>query len=1801
MRHRINEFIADTIRRLASTRVVEFVDGSEQKVSGIDFIGLASELTIPEWNDETRLFSTSEHAAGKDSLSPEEMFLASSESGVYCLNGIVRWLLEENMLRSEGPFLENVKSLTRRIVSMRFGELEGESWRKESERWLCFRELVIKIVIEEIDPTDLQFLQNGCLALAFDLLEARTQIEQPADLHFVEPESKGKSESGVETSSSNASDSLRTSLPSTQSTLPSDSSSEYAASLQDDMSREGDQIELEIEDPSSTVLNFTFSDQSSPQNRQKLNLMRRQWISDTSSPPIVIDRTSSLPSSSLLVTNTPLSHNPIILTEPINEDAFLNDDSEVINTLENLIFTFKETNSFSTFPLIPTLFTHLAFLLNSDNSTLRAQSYMLLSLLFSSPTHAPLLRHTRKAIRDSVSDLTMESKLAFSTIPLPNQLDPSLIPHDEPSKNAAVQQFLEFGEQISAIAPIAAPKSLDEIPQFLSEIGRMTKNDFAPLTAMVKNLDGPLSEVEQALPFLPPQFRAQIVNNVMITCVTQKLSFPSTMTNFYVSQSDPFLDQVICGLRAVFPQQLPLIFKKSFPGDVLLERAVRSTFTDVNLMTLTMATVAVNYFLPEPHLKKIHPLLLRGFHVSYLSFDETHRGLINDDMLEVFFADPLFTDMQGENALEIFKTHPPPQMSCFVNTTISLLLSSMYYPLEQKWGLINTILHNITHYTLTFGALSELRLLVLLFTHSPLKQFIWMTQNQVNTSMVVTVLLSTLSLPPLFDTPLQSLFPKGTEWFWRNLYQPVPVMRGLVTNGGSDLRTLQTFAIFRARATRADWATFVSTPAMVKLVLSHLSSPVPALVSTTLELLKTAADLRSDAFNRILLSFDAAALVMQTVESSLFLEDYENGCSILAMTLSSCQAKEQELLRNTFALFQKDSIQCLLDHLRGSEQIVSDENVGWFEHGFSEPFKRYFIPNRVVCLVRRLLFQHLQKYLSTPTELTVHYDADESARTDLAFDVLFLSLLSIVSDAEFHKPARHLLARMFQISESELERLLLEREVRRGDLEMEWLGERKQKDDTLSFAEGVWTLLGRRETEEERDEDPNEVDQDEEKEEQIEQETKETDHEHDSVEYPRTVRKDKLHENPSTPTVFLHRVACLLISVLFSTECDCLPSNNKQTASTDTAHNDPDSTNDSVSEPNNRTLSESHLFRICLKLTGWLQTTFEKWKDGSVFTKTVRMDVESAVSLVFLLLPHADLSSQCFLAVLLRTFSHFTEMVPHVITPDLVQKKALFFARLRPSLPNELVRSVEYGVKRMLAGDGSPLYGPHYEEAAELCRPILADLMCRLESDVEGRREIAAQIWVIVSSNDRALLRSSSPLVPLLCVLSSTADDETAFFLLRACTHIITTDSLYDRVLNPILIQHASAILRFGKRINDQQVVIEARFLFNLILNQIFGDHLQGTGEEKEVVELSKLLAMEFGEIVERVLRILEHPDETVWKEKDIDHLLSFLRSSFAHFKELRLIDFSPLILSLIHDVTLSQRFFGDSENRYWVRKRTHGWITKSSFNPPTLFRFIQMSPSFPTEQSVLEDVLNRKLIHVESIIRFGKHHEKTNQQETESKKLKLFKSVNSTLRVKMAFECAIRLPRLLHKSQNFLRAKQAQIEQGEETNWENELVDRASKVFSTLNLNLITSTPLRIHSLFFKDIDFIIWALTGGNRRDTLNHPSEDDSNQSEPCLSFFENLQFAVMWMLNGMVEFPLSSQTKLRTSELPFLWDLMLHSVLFRHSYVPSIAEISIQLRVCLLEEGVEDVMGAVECLLDSSIRIRYWPNTPSREVC
>ncbi|KAK2960721.1 hypothetical protein BLNAU_4376 [Blattamonas nauphoetae] len=175
---------------------------------------------------------------------------------------------------------------------------------------------------------------------------------------------------------------------------------------------------------------------------------------------------------------------------------------------------------------------------------------------------------------------------------------------------------------------------------------------------------------------LPPPAHAQVSNNVVVTCATQKLSFTSTTTKFYVSQSDPTVDQLIGGLPNVFAEALLPIFKKSFPGEVVLERAVRPSFTDPTVLTFKLAAVAHNYFIREPHLDKIHPLLLRGFHVSLLSFDETHRGLMNDAMLEVFFAGPLYTDEEGRVDLDIFKTHQPAKMSGFVNTAIIFVITT---------------------------------------------------------------------------------------------------------------------------------------------------------------------------------------------------------------------------------------------------------------------------------------------------------------------------------------------------------------------------------------------------------------------------------------------------------------------------------------------------------------------------------------------------------------------------------------------------------------------------------------------------------------------------------------------------------------------------------------------------------------------------------------------------------------------------------------------------------------------------------------------------------------------------------------------------------------------------------------------------------------------------------------------------------------------------------------------------------------------------------------------------------------------
>ncbi|KAK2955957.1 hypothetical protein BLNAU_9117 [Blattamonas nauphoetae] len=570
-------------------------------------------------------------------------------------------------------------------------------------------------------------------------------------------------------------------------------------------------------------------------------------------------------------------------------------------------------------------------------------------------------------------------------------------------------------------------------------------------------------------------------------------------------------------------------------------------------------------------------------------------------------------------------------------------------------------------------------------------------------------------------------------------------------------------------------------------------------------------------------------------------------------------------------------------------------------------------------------------------------------------------------------------------------------------------------------------------------------------------ESDETEHESESVEYPRTV--------------FLHRVACLLISALFSAAFDCLPSTHKPTASTDTSLNNHNSGENRMPEPTTHTMTESHLFEICLELTDWLLSTFYLWQSGSVFTNTLRMDVESAVSLVFLLLPHADLDSQCFLVSLFHYFYQFIEMEPRVITPDLVRKVALFFARLGPSLPHKLVLSVEYNMRQMMAGKWKSPHAPNLEKAAELCRPILIDLVNRLESDVEGRREIAAQIWVIVASNDYYLLSSSYPLVPLLSVLSDATDDE-AFFILRACTRTIAQAQPSDDDMFSMLLQHSSTILRFVKRMDRAQVVTEAwRLLLQLLVKSKEWFMYPRDGKA-DFLEVSKHLAMEFGETVERALQMREVSDETVGRETDFNNMLNLLGSSIRYFEHLSNIDFSPLILSLVPIVTPSQYFDERGEDSIWVPHFTKSQTRLSYFQPPSPFRFIPTLPSYPTEQSVLDDILTIKIAEAIWILRFGIYH----------------------------------------------GAKQAQAEHGKDQDWLSELHGRVEGISSTLDLHLLTTFQYPIDTTA-KDTGLIRWALTDENRRDAVNPTNEEDWSPSVTCLSFSENLQFAAMWMLKGL----------------------------------------------------------------------------------
>ncbi|KAK2950327.1 hypothetical protein BLNAU_14738 [Blattamonas nauphoetae] len=985
-----------------------------------------------------------------------------------------------------------------------------------------------------------------------------------------------------------------------------------------------------------------------------------------------------------------------------------------------------------------------------------------------------------------------------------------------------------------------------------------------------------------------------------------------------------------------------------------------------------------------------------------------------------------------------------------------------------------------------------------------------------------------------------------------------------------------------------------------------------------------------------------------------------------SISLNSSTTKEQALLRDTFALFKEDSIQSLLDHLRASEGIVTDENIAWFEDGFCEPFRPYFIPNRIhltkcvmdclliivtstlsekcenmlvkvlshilltwpydifpseqteyfytfLCqfslqsvglrlMLRTMREYHLKwylmeflvdncqpssdpsapsqiiltrptpllitaidemnthfsihdlsRYVSTPPDLTTDEDDDSSARTDLAIDVLFLSLLSVVSNEAFHKPARHLLTRMFEMSEGELEKLLLEREVRRGDLEMEWLGEERQKENTLSFTDGVLMLLGRRETEWERDEDTNEAVTDEENKEQ----------EPESVEYPRSVYNTPLQEVASTPTVFLHRVACLLISVLFSAECDCLPSKHQPIASPSTINNDPDSTNDSnLSETDWLAPNDFHGMAV------WL-SVHQNSADGRGVGCVHRVPPPSPRRPRLAMLPRLPLSH---LLPLHRNGAL-------VITPDLVRK---------------LVQSVEYGVRLMMAGKRTPQVGPFFEEAAELCRPILAELVGQLESDVEGRREVAAQIWVIVSSNDDSLLYSSNLPVHLLSVLSDETDDNEAFFILRACTKAFSDGCRHSSPVHSLLSKHFPLLLRLGKKISRLQLAVEA---WRLLLQMLFEVTSPARSQKEEMIQFLGTLegfAVDYGETVGRVLQMRNRPNSTLQGDEDINQHLHFLAYGLKCFQKLfQHIDFSPLHLTLVPTLTPLRPFFGSDEDSLWVRD-SPTYLTLSSFRHLNPFHFIPTSPSFPTEQSVLDDILRSKIARAEWIIRNGEDVKQTHQSERDHINIQTSYHLHRTRQVKLALECAIRLPRLLHNSVPFHRARQAQVEQGEEKRWTKHLIDTAESLLSTFYFRILTTLPKNIVISREVDIGFVGWAFLDGNRRDAITSQNEEDSTPSEPSLSFFENIQFAAMWAMKGMVESPFSRPSRIFNRGLQVMWKLVHNSILFRPPFDTAIEQTAVQMCVCLREEGLEDVVGVVECLLDSSLLTQFGQN-------
>ncbi|KAK2955959.1 hypothetical protein BLNAU_9119 [Blattamonas nauphoetae] len=311
---------------------------------------------------------------------------------------------------------------------------------------------------------------------------------------------------------------------------------------------------------------------------------------------------------------------PQLITEPLTENDFLQDDEELIQTLLNLEFTVTHTQSLDFVPLNRNLFSHFASLLNSSNPTVRTHLFNLLVRLNDSPTHKPfLLKYTFPNVRTSFRDFTPETFgfmeiFSITTSPedilsaysMPNDdsdLEPSQysLPLTDTSSihnrstrfdsatlsraislpNADLSPLLntiDFGVfqryfgHASHIFP-NIPTDMNAPPVGTSR-GHL-KKELQPFVPLLSHAHHNPESFKLSFRLLHPSIQFRTFIQLIRTSLVHSVMFPQVLVEYYLDEAGKFEQFGIVVALCSHPNSIHPQFRSVFSFDVLIERVAR--------------------------------------------------------------------------------------------------------------------------------------------------------------------------------------------------------------------------------------------------------------------------------------------------------------------------------------------------------------------------------------------------------------------------------------------------------------------------------------------------------------------------------------------------------------------------------------------------------------------------------------------------------------------------------------------------------------------------------------------------------------------------------------------------------------------------------------------------------------------------------------------------------------------------------------------------------------------------------------------------------------------------------------------------------------------------------------------------------------------------------------------------------------------------------------------------------------------------------------------------------------------------